>query len=208
MFGFDLECLENRRINNQDQIRKNKPFYQLNSEAQKNIRLKALAYDINSKVESLTNLHDFYNTKLEHIELNINGLPVKLQNSNSEKLKPPKLLDSIVRTCDESLISRDGYRRLAAFIPEMECGYKVDENRQEITGIMDDIIPVHSVQINSLTLNGAYRSIKKILLFLIPKLAYSDSPVLQIGDVIHIKLSGDGRQVSKHHNHVMFMLAY
>ena len=86
----------------------------------------------------------------------------------------------------------------------MERGYKVDKNRQEITGIMDDIIPVHSVQINSLILNGAYHSIKKIILFLIPKLAYSDSFILQIGDIIHIKLSGDKRQVGKHHNHIIF----
>ncbi|CAG8799087.1 13080_t:CDS:2, partial [Dentiscutata erythropus] len=125
LFGFDLECLENRQINNQDQIRKNKPFHQLNSEAQKNIRLKALAYDINT-----------YRVKYQWITGQITKFKFR-------KIKATKTFRFNYCTCDESLISRDGYRRLAAIIPEMEREYKVDENRQEITGIMDDIILVH-----------------------------------------------------------------
>ncbi|CAG8469328.1 8380_t:CDS:2 [Racocetra persica] len=57
---------------------------------------------------------------------------------------------------------------------------------------MDNKIPIHMVQVNSVTSNGAYRSLKDILFILIPKLAYGKSSVLQLGDIIHIKLSGDG----------------
>ncbi|CAG8811418.1 28673_t:CDS:1, partial [Gigaspora margarita] len=63
-----------------------------------------------------------------HMELNINGSSIKLQNSNLEKLKPPKLLDSIVHTCNELLISHNGYYQLVAIISKMECEYKVDKN--------------------------------------------------------------------------------
>ncbi|CAG8496658.1 2919_t:CDS:2, partial [Cetraspora pellucida] len=57
---------------------------------------------------------------------------------------------------------------------------------------------------NSVIPNGAYRSLKNILLVLILELAYGISPILHLGDVIYVKLSGDGQQVGKHHNHVMF----
>ncbi|CAG8609012.1 3354_t:CDS:1, partial [Dentiscutata erythropus] len=67
------------------------------------------------------------------------------------------------------------------------------------------MIPIHPVQINSTIPNGTYWSLKNILFILISKLAYGNLSVLQIGDVIHIKLSGDGHQVGKHHNHLIFI---
>ncbi|CAG8584520.1 1696_t:CDS:2, partial [Scutellospora calospora] len=207
LFGFDLECLKKRRID-QDQnpirIQKNKPYHQLRSESQKKVRLQNLAYKIHSEIESIINSHNFYNTKLEHLELNIDGSYIKLRNVDLKKPELSQHLDSIIRVCDESLITRNGYRQLAAIMPDMEREYKVGERRQEITRIMNNIIPVHVVQIASVTPNGAYRSLKNILHVLISKLAYKDSPVLRIGDIVHVKLSGDGRQVGKHHNHVMF----
>ncbi|CAG8475094.1 32407_t:CDS:1, partial [Racocetra persica] len=45
---------------------------------------------------------------------------------------------------------------------------------------------------NSVTLNRAYRSLRNILFIIIPKLTDEKPAVLQVGDVIHIKLSGDG----------------
>ncbi|CAG8757528.1 18848_t:CDS:2, partial [Dentiscutata erythropus] len=87
-----------------------------------------------------------------HVKLNLNVLLVRLQNIESKKPKPFQYLNSIVRACDEFLITRNGYCQLAAIMPDIE--------------------------------------------FL--KLAYNDSPVLQIGDIIHIKLSGDSRQVEQY----------
>ncbi|CAG8478743.1 19776_t:CDS:2 [Gigaspora margarita] len=83
LFGFDLECLENRRINNQkNQIRKNKPFHQLNSKTQKNIRLKALAHDINKlSVKPTFNKKLKVNTDItirKRIELVIHSLGISI----------------------------------------------------------------------------------------------------------------------------------
>ncbi|CAG8820944.1 3478_t:CDS:1, partial [Dentiscutata erythropus] len=203
LFGLDLKCLEKRRNLDQNfkaQSRK-KPFNELQSESQKNKRLKALAYDIRDEVESAIQLHNFHDTVLKSIELDVNELHVNFQNLESEKYQSNQFLDSIVCACDKLLISRNAYCQLAAIMPEMECEYKIERRRQEITKIMDNKIPIHTAQVNSL--NGAYRSLKDILFILISKLAYRKSPVLQLGDVIHVKLSGDGRQVGKHHNHVM-----
>ncbi|CAG8735519.1 4066_t:CDS:2, partial [Cetraspora pellucida] len=177
LFGFDLECLKERRINNnQVQSPKNKPFHQLKSDSQKKSRLQTLAYNIHSRIKSTLNLHNFHNTKLDHVELNINESPIKFQNVDSKKSNL-QILDSIVRACDELLISHDGYRKLAAVMPEMEREYKVEKRRQEITETVNAMIPVYPVQINSLAPNGAYRSLKDILNVLIPKLAYGNSSV-------------------------------
>ncbi|CAG8670051.1 7688_t:CDS:2 [Dentiscutata erythropus] len=174
LFGFDLECLKERQINDsQVQIQKNKPFHQLKSESQKKSRLQTLAYDIHSRIESTLDLHNFHNTKLDHVELNIDESPIKFQN-------------------------------LAAVMPEIEQEYKVEKHRQEITETVNDMISVYPVQINFLAPNGAYHSLKDILNVLISKLAYGNSSVLKIGDVVYIKLSRNGRQMGKHHNHVMF----
>ncbi|CAG8787937.1 11864_t:CDS:1, partial [Dentiscutata erythropus] len=66
------------------------------------------------------------------------------------------------------------------------------------------MISVYPVQINFLAPNGAYRLLKDFLNVLISKLAYGNSSVLKIRDVVHIKLSRDGRQVDKHHNYIIF----
>jgi hypothetical protein len=54
--------------------------------------------------------------------------------------------------------------------------------------------------------NGAYRSIKSLLQILIPIWKNSNPPVLQIGDIIKLKLGGDGRNVGRKQNHVMMTI--
>ncbi|CAG8797429.1 18303_t:CDS:1, partial [Dentiscutata erythropus] len=83
---------------------------------------------------------------------------------------------------------------LVAIIPEMICEYKVEKHRHEITRIMDHIILIYMVQVNSIASDRLNRSLKDILFSLIPKLAYSESEVLQVENIIHVKLSGDGQQ--------------
>ncbi|CAG8604269.1 21483_t:CDS:2 [Dentiscutata erythropus] len=100
LFGFDLECLKERQINDsQVQIQKNKYFHQLKFELQKKSRLQTLAYDICSRIESTLDLHNFHNTKLDHVELNIDESPIKFQNVDLKKSNL-QILDSIVRACD------------------------------------------------------------------------------------------------------------
>jgi hypothetical protein len=57
---------------------------------------------------------------IESIILKINGEIVELHfNLNNVVNDNIKYLDSIVRACDETLISRDGYHRLAQAIPNL-----------------------------------------------------------------------------------------
>ncbi|CAG8474171.1 19383_t:CDS:1, partial [Racocetra persica] len=87
------------------------------------------------------------------------------------------------------------YHWLATIISEIEYVYKVEEYHQEIIKIINDIILVHIVQIDSIIPNGAYQLLKNILLVLIPKLPYGLSPILYLGDVIHVKLSENGNKL-------------
>jgi hypothetical protein len=51
--------------------------------------------------------------------------------------------------------------------------------------------------------NGVYRSVRTLLQTLIPIWNKSVPPILQQGDTINLKLSGDGRNVGRKQNHVM-----
>ncbi|CAG8806055.1 4910_t:CDS:2, partial [Gigaspora margarita] len=143
------------------------------------------------------------NEKIKHLERCRNQnqlifktqLPKKLFHELQSELQKNKRLKALaysaICACDKLLIFCNIYYQLVAIMPEMVRKYKVEKRRQEITRIIDHIIPIHIVQVNSIASNGAYRSLKDILFVLIPKLAYSKSVVLQVEDVIHVKLSRD-----------------
>ncbi|CAG8815376.1 6866_t:CDS:2, partial [Racocetra persica] len=197
------KCL--KRCRNQDQTffktqSRKKLFHELQSESQKNKHLKTLAYNIRDRIKSAVQLHNFHNTVLKSIKLNINDLYVNFQNLNSENSQSDQFLDSIACACDKSLISCDAYRQLVAIMPEIVCEYKIEKCRQEITRIMNQMIPIHMIQVNFVTSNRAYRLLMNILFVIISKLTDEKPAVLQVGDVIHIKLSGDKQQAKKHHN--------
>ncbi|RIB03278.1 hypothetical protein C2G38_798604 [Gigaspora rosea] len=57
---------------------------------------------------------------------------------------------AIVRTCDESLLSRDGYRRLAAVEPQLIREHQIAARRIEITDLMNDKIKIETFSTNDL----------------------------------------------------------
>ncbi|KAF0419437.1 hypothetical protein F8M41_007185 [Gigaspora margarita] len=52
--------------------------------------------------------------------------------------------------------------------------------------------------------NGAYRSLTALLSIIIPTLVNKEPPVISRGNVIKLKLGGDGREVGRSNHHVMF----
>ncbi|CAG8756474.1 11175_t:CDS:1, partial [Cetraspora pellucida] len=54
--------------------------------------------------------------------------------------------------------------------------------------------------------NGAYRTIKSILIVLVPIWKQSFSPILLLGDTIKLKLGGDGHNVGRKQNHIMITI--
>ncbi|RHZ88040.1 hypothetical protein Glove_26g269 [Diversispora epigaea] len=195
LFGLDLTCLELRRENKENLVSeinsRKKPFSNLKSNSQKNKRLKNLASDIYSNSKSLFNSHNFSNISLDSLRFNIQDQFIKINFSNfNNELKSDIYLDSILCACDESLISRDGYRQLAAVQLSLEREYQnnlntfLDENEE---------VFINSDQIG----NGSVRSLIGLLITLISDLTEGNNPILQNNDIIKIKLSGDGRQIGR-----------
>lgn len=150
----------------------------------------------------------------DHEIINLNYQPF------NKKIELSKL-DAIVRACDESLLSRDGYRRLAAVEPQLIREHHVAARRIEITDLINKAVNIITFNVGSNINsqpriqgegavfdqceieNGVYRSIRSILTILLPIWKQSSPPILIPGDTIKLKLGGDGRNVGQKQNHIM-----
>ena len=131
-------------------------------------------------------------------------------------------LDAVVRTCDEALLSRDGYRHLAAVVPILFREYLVADRRNKINELINAQIHVGTfnidqdidqddyfnepsdILVNSEEVgNGAFRSLFTLLKVLIPIWKSGENPVIFPGNILYVKLGGDGRNVGRKQNHVM-----
>jgi len=165
---------------------------------------------------------------LQKIELDYNGETIIL-NYESQKNNLSKM-DAIVRACDESLLSHDGYRRLAAVESCLLREYSIANSRFEITNLINKKIKIYAFNINknedsheNLEIseensesidniivddaeigNGVYRSIYTLLQNLIQ--IWKQSFIINLGDILKLKLSGDGRNVGRKQSHVMLTI--
>ena len=214
-----------------------RPFNELTLRSQKNKRISMVGKDIAAQTMKILKENRFTSTSeeiiatVESIILRINGEIVELHfDFNNAADDDIRHLDSIVRACDETLISRDGYRRLAQAIPNLTREHVIEKCRNEITKSMKILVPIKSFNICSAAINndnygdesqqntsevefddeevgnGAYRSIISLLDIIVPILTTSTSPVLKIGDKINIRISGDGRNVGRKQKHVMLTM--
>ncbi|CAG8584513.1 10903_t:CDS:2, partial [Funneliformis mosseae] len=146
--------------------------------------LKLAAFDKDSERELSSLIKKHYMTTvidqpiiyIRNIELDFNGETINLTNQHNIE---PKKLDAIVRACDESLLSRDGYRRLSA----VKC---------HLIQILIDEVEIG---------NGVYRSIQTLLRVLISIWKNTSPPILKQKDTINLKISGDGRNVRRKQKH-------
>ncbi|CAG8730647.1 7008_t:CDS:2 [Cetraspora pellucida] len=152
------------------------------------------------------------------LKLTSNVLPKAMQSQAVSKLKPfnkkvdISKLDAIVQACDESLVSRNSYYRLAAMEPQLIHEHHVAIQRIEITDLINKMIKIGTFSIdNNLNSqpciqgegivfdykigNDAYRSIRSILTVLFSIWKRSSPLTLIPGDIIKLKLRGDGHNV-------------
>lgn len=209
-------------------------FTELASQSQKNKRISMVGKEIAAQTSTILKKNKFTSPSeeiiatIEAIILKINGEIVELHFHSDNITDFTQHLDSIIRACDETLISRDGYRKLAKVIPHLTREYVIEKRRNEITKTMKTLIPIKSFNIQNVNFdddnnnenqdvsgiefndddvgNGAYRSIISLLDIIVPILTTSTPPVLKVGDKINIKLSGDGRNVGRKQKHVMLTM--
>jgi len=204
------------------------------SKSQQNKRLTALATEIQGNLESVFEKNQLHaDVMLKSVDLKISMQDVQFIFSNGEDpVAFSQHCNSIVRTCDEHLISREAYRQLAAINPKLIREYIIEKHRHKITNSMKLRIPItlFSVECNqshnddgcqtngedddllrleftdSQNRNGAFRTIVSLLHTLVPFLVSCDPPVLKNGDTLKLRLSGDGRQVGRSQSHVLMTM--
>ncbi|PKK57166.1 hypothetical protein RhiirC2_721402, partial [Rhizophagus irregularis] len=201
VFGFDIEILHQVRtgessIDKTTIIDKRKrQLSEVVSVSQQNKRYASFGRDAHNKIKQLI---------LHHRMISGSGEPIHLRNMELEyddhiiNIKYNLSLDHIkldayVRACDEALLGRDGYRRLAAVEARLIREYQISQRRIEITKLINDQIQIgifnldkeltqqpvlddDEFQVNSDGIvvdeqeigNGVYRSIRSLLKILIP----------------------------------------
>ena len=197
--------------------KRKRPLEDITSHSQQNKRFNSFGKDVKKSVDELIVKHKLTNlsgepiVNLHHIGFDYKENQAYIKFKDSNPITQAKQLDAVVRVCDEALLSRDGYRHLAAVVPTLFREYLVADRRNEINKLINAQIHVEifntEVEIgeveNREAGNGAYRSLLTLLKTLIPVWKGGENPIIIPGDTLYIKLGGDGRNVGRKQNHVM-----
>ncbi|GBC29124.2 hypothetical protein GLOIN_2v1783867 [Rhizophagus irregularis DAOM 181602=DAOM 197198] len=130
---------------------------------------------------------------LKQISYSIRDMDFQIDYEEKNDIKEKKLI-SAVQAIDLNYIPREGYRALAAKIPitliNLPLDFAEDSNSEIIQNIK----------------KGGTRSVKDILKYIVPTLISNE--ILDINNpIIHLRVSGDGRNVGRKIKHVMVTIA-
>ncbi|PKK72179.1 hypothetical protein RhiirC2_777513 [Rhizophagus irregularis] len=227
LYGLQLKCI--------DRNRKSKLWaLKLHDESSKTTQIrhaKGLAKCAQINFEN--SIQNYYNPK-DHIVLKTLEFTVQNKdyyttfgekNPNKQKQK----LQSVVHIQDVENVPHDAYHYFAAMESKLPQKYAISQTRQKIDAHIEQLIPINFVdltptitpdfseepditdpiiveQVNSAIGKGAYRSIKKILKYIVP--AYIQNEKLDpASPIIHLRISGDGHNVEQKVKHVMITVA-
>ncbi|UZO27491.1 uncharacterized protein OCT59_019684 [Rhizophagus irregularis] len=167
---------------------------------------------------------------LKQISYNVKHMGFQIAYGSKDDREKEKKLTSIVQVIDQNYMSREGYRALIAVEPDLEREWIVSEQRLKITKNMNQKIEITLInipiiptldeldfvensnifdygitdEIKNIT-NGGHRSAKDILTYIIPALIFKG--VLDISNpIIHLRISGDGRNVGRKIKQVMITM--
>jgi len=166
---------------------------------------------------------------LKQISYNVKNVGFQIAYGSKDDREKEKKLTSIVQAIDQNYMSREGYRALTAVEPDLEREWIVSDQRLKITKYMNQKIEIilidipvtptldeldfteinifdeETSEIKNIT-NGGHRSAKDILTYIIPALVLKG--VLDVDNpIIHLRISGDGRNVGRKIKQVMIIMA-
>ncbi|UZO19886.1 uncharacterized protein OCT59_011155 [Rhizophagus irregularis] len=141
-------------------------------------------------------INDFYNPKdhivLKAINFTVENKEYHVTFGNENYVKKKQKLQSIAYVQDIENIPRDAYHHLAAVESILPQEYAISQTRQEINAYIEELIPIDFIDLNSTIVQegpseepditdpliieqvinaaekSAYRSVKKILEYIIP----------------------------------------
>ncbi|GBC38066.2 hypothetical protein GLOIN_2v1488672 [Rhizophagus irregularis DAOM 181602=DAOM 197198] len=228
LFGLQLKCI--------DRYRKGRPReLKLHEELSKTTQIKrAKGLAKKEQIHFENSIKNFYNPKdrvvLRTLDFTIENKEYHVTFEDDDSVKKKQKLQSMAYVQDIENIPRNAYRHLAAVESTLPREYAISQTRQEINACMGELIPINFIDLNSTivqegpleepditdpliieqvvsaTGKGAYRSVKKILEYIIP--SYIKKGVLDPAiPTIHLRISGDGRNVGRKVKHVMITVA-
>ncbi|RGB36544.1 hypothetical protein C1646_758016 [Rhizophagus diaphanus] len=148
LFSFDISCLiEARKTILIRPINCKNSFTILTSHSQQNKRINLLAKDIEKESKIILKQQNFDNTKIQYIKFEIGDeiVGIDLSEVNLDFIRVRQ--DAVICACDKALISRDGYRHLAAISSNLEREYQISNRRNKISKYMEIIIPIYNCKI-------------------------------------------------------------
>ncbi|CAG8497504.1 2729_t:CDS:2 [Scutellospora calospora] len=231
LFGLQLQQI--KEVREARQIARGiKPYSLLSNSGQKNRSKKGASSFQNSFNETTkTVFHSDDHVVLHEMAFSINSNYYRFVYKNNNDLDNSKnfRLQAVVHAMDHEKFSRNAYRELARICHDLPREWAVSSMKQKITNEINNHIKTTLFNLNNLEPKildnenneehitdyeiietvtnsigkGAYRSIKDILRYMIPiwlqkKILNLESPT------IYIRISGDGRNVGRKVNHVMF----
>ncbi|PKB95838.1 hypothetical protein RhiirA5_435940 [Rhizophagus irregularis] len=213
LFGLQLKCINRNRKGRPRELK-------LHKESSKTTQIKrAKGLAKKEQVHFENTIKDFYNPKdrvvLKAIDFTVENKEYHVTFGDENYVKKKQKLQSIAYVQDVENIPRDAYRHLAAVESILPREYAISQTRQEINAYMEELIPINFIDLNSTIMQegfseepditdpliieqvinatgkGAYRSVKKILEYIIP--SYVEKGILDPAiPTIHLRISGDG----------------
>ena len=240
LFGLQLSCVHNQRINKQNKNKKNEfiSFEEAKDTTRRNRLINFGNQFLDDFNKSSNSILGSNSSEFVGITLKINDQLYQLcfKEDGDEKKLHAK---SVTQQLDIHNISQAGYRSLARIESNLPRENMVSNVKKEITNLMNDEIPIVPLNLdlrdsdeNNLENDendeigsyenldveirdeimisqgqGGYRSIKRVLNYAIKILIKKDILDHSLDNKIHIRISGDGRNVGKKIKHVMVTFA-
>ncbi|GBB95914.1 hypothetical protein RclHR1_26410002 [Rhizophagus clarus] len=216
LFGLQLKCIDRNRKGRPHELKPNEE----SSKTTQIKRAKGLAKK--EQIHFEDSIKDFYNPKdrvvLKALNFTVENKEYHVSFGKDDDVKKKTKLHSMTYVQDVENIPRDAYYHLAAIESILPREYAISQTRQEINTCMEKLIPINFIDLNSAIIQedpseepdiidptiieqvvnatgkGAYRSIKKILEYIVPSYVNEGKLDPEI-PVIHLRISGDGRNV-------------
>ncbi|GES80501.1 hypothetical protein GLOIN_2v1783867 [Rhizophagus clarus] len=186
-----------------------------------NKRQRKFGHQLKQHVESEANkVYGNDKVTLKKISYSVRDMDFQINYEEKNDIKEKKLI-SVAKAIDFNYIPREGYRALTSVEQDLQREWAVSKQRLKIMTEMNQKIPItlvdlpsdfteytnsESFEIIQNIKKGGTRSVKDILRYIVPVLISNE--ILDINNpIIHLRVSGDGRNVGRKIKHVMVTMA-
>ncbi|CAB4446429.1 unnamed protein product [Rhizophagus irregularis] len=234
VFGIHLETLRKARENCCPPLRKLRSLKSIEFCSKSTIlkRQQKFGYQLKQYIQDEgVKFYGENQVVLKKVSYNVSNMDFQINYETRHDKENEEKLTLMVEAIDKNYIPREGYRALAAIESNLEREWAVSDQKHKITKNMNRKIPITIINIPTSPVqdelifaensdifdpeviegihnikNGGYRSVKDILSYIVP--VHILNGILDTNDpIIHLRISGNGRNVGRKIKHVMVTIA-